>query len=106
MNDNSGMQKITIFQQNGSGENKIAGVREYGDEIIKLEIISIDDVLPLLIEDTGEYLPGHISADLVLDFLKHQDLSQDLVALCAKMEIPIISSGKKILNKWVMTPPT
>ncbi len=106
MNDNPGPQKITIFQQNGSGENKIAGVREYGDEIIKLEIISIDDVLPLLIEDAGEYLPGHISADLVLDFLKHQDLSQDLVALCAKMEIPIISSGKKILNKWVMTPPT
>ncbi len=104
--DTSFLQKITIFQQYGSGEKKIAGVREYGENIFELEIISIDMALPPVIDNTSEFLPDNISTDLVLDFLKHQDLSHDLVAMCAKREIPIISSGKKLLNKWVMTPPT
>ena len=99
-------QKILIFQQNGSGEQKIAGVKKYGEEQFELEVFSIDEVLPPVIDDTSEYIPSDISCDLVLDFLKHQDLSHDLAALCAEKKIPIISSGKKTTGKWAKTPPT
>lgn len=99
-------QRILIFQQNESGEQKIAGIRKYGGDQFELEIFSIDETLPPVLDDTSDYLPSDISCDLVLDFLKHQDLSQDLVTLCTKKKIPIISSGKKIISKWVKTPPT
>ncbi len=99
-------QRILIFQQNGSGEQKIAGVKKYGEEQFELEVFSIDEVLPPVLDDTSEYLPVEISCDLVLDFLKHEDLSHDLVTICAEKKIPIISSGKKITGKWARTPPT
>jgi len=99
-------QNILIFQQNGNGEQKIAGVKKYGGDFFHLEVISIDEALPLVLDDTSDYLPADISCDLVLDFLTHDDLSQDLVALCAEKKIPVISSGKKIISKWVATPPT
>lgn len=99
-------QRILIFQQNGSGEQKIAGLRKYGGDQFEVEVFSIDQVLPPVLDDTSDYLPSEIFCDLVLDFLKHQDLSQDLVSLCAEKKVPIISSGKKIINKWVRTPPT
>ncbi len=99
-------QRVLIFQQNGSGEQKIAGLKKYGEDQFEVEVYSIDEVLPPVLDDTSEYLPTDISCDLVLDFLKHQDLSQDLVALCAEKKVPIISSGKKIMSKWVRTPPT
>jgi thymidylate synthase len=105
-NSAGALQKIVVFQQNGSGESKIAGLRKYAAGVFELEVISIDTKLPPLLEDGRQYLPRDISADLVLDYLKHQDLSCDLVALCAEKGIPIISSGKKLVNKWVLTPPT
>ncbi len=99
-------QKIIVFQQNGSGESKIAGVRKYGGDSIVLEVVSIDDPLPPIIEDTSEYLPHKIGADLVLDFLKHPDLSHDLAALCCDQSVPLIASGKKLEIQGVHTPPT
>ena len=99
-------QKILVFQQNGSGESKIAGVRKYGGDRILLEVVSIDEPLPPIIEDTSEYLPPKISADLVLDFMKHPDLNHDLAGLCCDQGIPLIASGKKLEIKGVHTPPT
>jgi hypothetical protein len=46
MNKTDNPQKIVAFQQNGSGESKIAGVRKYGENRIVLEVISIDVPLP------------------------------------------------------------
>ncbi len=71
-----------------------------------LEVVSIDQPVPPVLDDTSDYLPDTIEADLVLDFLKHEDLSHDLVAICHEKRIPVISSGKKIPSKWVLTPPT
>ncbi len=105
-NSSGTIQKVTVFQQQGSGERKIKGIRSYGAGSIELEVVSIEEVLPPVIDDGMEFLPETIEADLVLDFLKHQDLSHDLVALCHRLQIPIISSGKKIPSKWVHTPPT
>lgn len=100
------LQRVVVFQQNGSGERKIAGVREYGADIIALEIVSIDEPLPLVLDDARAYLPETIETDLVLDYLRHQDLSHDLVLMCVEQGIPVVSSGKKRVGKRVMTPPT
>jgi len=88
-------QRILVFQQSGSGEKKIKGIREFGGDLFQLEIVSIDQPLPTLLEDTGPFLPDSIEADLVLDFLKHPDLSHDLAITCGKSGIPVVASGKK-----------
>ena len=103
--DNS-PQRIVVFQQKGSGERKVAGVRKYGDGSFTLEMVSIDDDLPPVLDDTSEFLPEDIDADLVLDYLKHGDLAADLAELCARKKIPIIASGKKKSSTSVLTPPT
>jgi hypothetical protein len=99
-------QKILVFQQNGSGEGKIRGIRKYGKDTFIIETISIDESLPPILDTTSEYLPRHIQADLVLDFLKHPDLSHDLAAACAKRKIPVVASGKKVKGQRVFAPPT
>ncbi len=99
-------QRVVVFQQNGSGERKIDGVRRYGADIIDLQVVSIDDELPPIIDDSDAYLPRVIAADLVLDFLKHYDLSTDLARRCAEEKIPIVVSGKKSLGNGAVTPPT
>jgi thymidylate synthase len=88
-------QRILVFQQRGSGEKKIKGIRKYGEDLFQLDIISIDQPLPTLVEDTSAYLPETIDADLVLDFLKHPDLSHDLALKCRNSDIPVVASGKK-----------
>jgi hypothetical protein len=82
-------EKILVFQQNGSGERKIQGIRRYGKERFIIETVSIDEALPPILDDTRDYLPSNIQADLVLDFLKHPDLSHDLAVACEE------TSGKR-----------
>jgi len=106
MNKKNKQQQILVFQQNDSGESKIAGVRKYGGNRIALEVISINDTLPPLVEDTSAFLPCEIKADLVLDFLKHPDLSHDLAALCRNLDVPLIASGKTLNAAGIHTPPT
>jgi len=103
---NSKPQKILIAHQNNSGERKIEGIREYGGSLFSLDSFSIDEELPMIIDDANEYLPSDIKSDLVLDFLGHPDISHDLAKLCERLKIPIISSGKKLKSKWAITPPT
>jgi hypothetical protein len=97
---------LLVFQQNGSAETKIAGIQAYGGDDFNIEIVSIDMPLPPVIDDATDLLPKEIHADLVLDFLKHPDLSHDLASLCAQKEIPVVASGKKIHAKGVLSPPT
>lgn len=99
-------QKLIVFQQNGSGEKKIEGLKKYGEDLFQMEIININEILPQVIDDTSQYIPDDISCDLVLDFLRHDDLSTDLAAICVKKDIPLIASGKKTKGTGVHTPPT
>ena len=99
-------QRLLIFQQNHSGESKIKGVRAYGKGLFTIEVVSIDTPLPAIIEDARPYLPPDFSADLVLDFLRHPDLSEDLARMCHERNIPIVASGKKLTDKWALKPPT
>ncbi len=102
----SGVQKITVFQQNKSGIKKIEGIRRFGDNRFALEIISIDTTLPEVIDDAREYIPRGLRADLVLDFLQHPDISHALAVICRDRKIPVIASGKKIRVTGIHTPPT
>lgn len=99
-------QRIVVFQQRGSGEKKIQGLRAHCAGRAELSIISIDVALPALLDDTDDYLPRDLDADLVLDFLTHADLSHDLALLCQSLRVPIVCSGKKHRVKWAVTPPT
>jgi hypothetical protein len=45
-------------------------------------------------------------ADLVLDFLRHPDLSYELAKRCAQTLHTLIASGKKLEIKEALTPPT
>ena len=97
-------QRIAVYQQNGSGEAKIAGIRRYGGRGIHLTCIAIDQPLPPVLDDTASILPTRIDADLVLDYLRHPDLSEDLAVFCARQSIPVIAPGRKI--RYAVTPPT
>lgn len=99
-------QSLLVLQQSGSAESKIQGIRRFGEGLIALDVLSIDEPLPPIIDDALEYLPTEISASLVLDFLKHPDVSQDLAALCVRKNIPIVASGKKHRIKGAFTPIT
>lgn len=100
------LQRIVVFQQNGSGEQKIEGLRRHGLGRIELHCIDIKEDLPPVIDDTAEYLPAKIEADLVLDFLRHPDLSHDLAITCRRSGIPVVASGKKTRVEGTLTPPT
>ena len=99
-------QKIVIFQQNNSGKGKTEGITRFGNNLLNIEILSIDQTFPPIIDDTGPFLPEEIRADLVLNFLTHPDLSHDLALICLKKGIPVVASGKKSRVKGVLTPPT
>lgn len=98
--------RILVFQQNQSGESKITGIRKYGGDQFEISTFDIDVDLPPIIDDAREFLPRQIKADLVLDFLKHPDLSQDLARFCEDLEIPVVASGKKHAGNCIITPPT
>jgi hypothetical protein len=98
--------KIIVFQQNRRGESKIAGIQKFGGDQFQLEIVSVEDDLPPVIDDARQFLPEKIEADLVLDFLQHPDLSYDLAEICSQEEIPLVASGKKHHPSHVITPPT
>lgn len=98
-------QKILVFQQNGSGLAKITGIEKYGRGLCHMDVINIDQPLPPVLDETGMYLPDTIRADLVLDFLKHPDLSYDLAGLCLRDNIPLVASGKKEKRHGVLMPP-
>lgn len=99
-------QHLIVFQQNGSGQPKIDGMKKYGGDQFDIQVVNIDGALPPVIDDTSEYLPRELGGDLVLDFLRHGDLSADLAALCRRQQIPLIASGKKISGPGIFTPPT
>ncbi len=87
--------KIKIFQQFGSAEKKIEGIKRYGHGIETLELVSIDDNLPELVDNPEDFIHDDIQADLVLNYLTHPDLSDYLTKVCEKKVIPIVSAGKK-----------
>jgi len=89
-------QKIVIFEEDGSGDYKIAGIQVYGRDIEIVKVYNVSGPLPPLIDEPKEFITDDFEADLVLDFLKHPDLSEYLVTVCLKKSIPVIASGQHI----------
>ncbi len=100
------MQEIWVFQQRGSGLAKIRAISDRGRGVRIGRIVSLDGPLPAVIEEPGEHLPREIQADLVLDFLRHPDLSLELALRCRELGIPLVASGKKLKVEGAITPPT
>ena len=88
-------QKILVFQQKGSGAKKIAGIEAYAPGRFAVEVFSIDQPLPALVDEPEDYLPKRLDADLVLDFLRHPDLSAELKKRCQSEAVPLVASSKK-----------
>ena len=87
--------KIVVFEEHGSGEKKIQGITRHGTGVDITKIYDIEEALPEVVDDPEVFIPEDFNADLVLDFLKHPDLSEYLAQVCKKKKIPVIASGKK-----------
>jgi hypothetical protein len=96
------MFTIVIFEEHGSGEKKIQGITKHGAGLEIVKRYNIQESLPEIVDDPERYIPEDFSADLVLDFLKHPDLSAYLAQVCKERNIPVIASGKKHAD--AMTP--
>ncbi len=90
--------RLVVFQERGSGTEKIKGILEYGHDIVINRTIDIDQPLPDFIDEPEEFIQDDFSGDLVLSFLKHPDLLDYLATLCQKKNIPLIASGKKTVG--------
>jgi len=99
-------QSIWVFQQGQSALGKIKAIEQYSPNEIRLKIVTIDEGLPPVIDDGAPYLPDPQGADLVLDHLKHPDLSFFLAEKCRQLNIPVIASGKKPPLSEALTPRT
>lgn len=89
-----GNMDIVVFQQYGSAEKKTEGIMEYGEGIAITAEYSIDESLPEVVDNPEKYVRDDFSGDLVLNFLKHPDLSDYLVELCEQKRIPVVTTGK------------
>lgn len=98
----SKMFSIVIFEEYKSGEKKIQAITKHGTGLEISKCYNIEECLPEIVDDPERYIPDDFSADLVLDFLKHPDLSFHLAKVCKKKKIPVIASGRK--HAEAMTP--
>ncbi|MCB2181089.1 MAG: DUF166 domain-containing protein [Desulfobulbaceae bacterium] len=89
------MEKIIIFQQAGSGNAKIDGIKQYSRGIAITQIFDLPSGLPDFIEEPEPYFQEDFNGDLVISFLTHPDLLHHLALLCKTKNIPLIASGKK-----------
>ena len=90
-----GSMQLIVFEENGSGQAKIRGIRIYGHGLTIGNVISIEGHLPELIDDPAAYIDSGFQADLVLNYLVHPDLSWYLIDLCHRKQIPVIAPGKQ-----------
>jgi hypothetical protein len=98
-------ERILVLQQDACGESKIRGIREHGGDEFEVRTYSVASPLPPIIDDAAPYLPRDIDADVVLDYLKHPDLSLELAELCRDLDVPVVASGTKLDTDWPHTPP-
>jgi hypothetical protein len=89
------MFKIVVFEENGSGDKKIQGITRHGTGLDIVKIYNIEEALSEVVDDPETFIPEDFHADLVLDFLKHPDLSEYLTQVCKEKKIPVVASGKK-----------
>ncbi|GEM_PF-439972 len=87
--------RLIIFQENGAGQQKIAGIEKYGQGIVITALYDLAGPFPEFIDEPEPYFPREFDGDLVLSFLRHPDLLAHLARLCLERGLPLIASGKK-----------
>ncbi len=98
-------QQILVLEQDGRGRKKIQGIARHGCGRFEMTVNEIRSDLPDVIDDGRIYLPERLTAHLVLDYLRHPDLSYDLAQMCLRQGIPVVASAKKTRIEGTFTPP-
>ncbi len=88
--------RLVIFEEAGSGKYKVAGIEVYGRNITIERIYNIPPAMPEIIDEPEEFIPDDFEGDLILNFLRHPDLSEHLVKICKIKGMPVIASGQNI----------
>lgn len=88
--------RLVIFEEADSGKYKVAGIEVYGRNITIERIYNILPALLEIIDEPREFIPDDFEGDLILNFLRHPDLSEYLVKICKAKGIPVIASGQNI----------
>jgi len=87
--------KILVFEQQGSGTQKISGIKRFGNPDDTVTLVDINARLPEFVDQPEDYFDeNNMDGDLVLNYLTHPDLSYYLIELCTRKKIPVVSSGK------------
>ncbi len=95
--------RIAVFQRGKRGEHKIRGIKKYGRNI-DIEIYNIPENLPEIVDNPEDFIPDDLEADLILDYIYHDDITDYLVEIGRKKGIPVIASGRKV--NGAITPAT
>jgi hypothetical protein len=88
--------RLVIFEEAGSGKYKVAGIEAYGRDITIERVYDIPSGLQEIIDEPEKFIPADFEGDLILNFLRHPDLSEYLVKICKARGIPVIASGRHI----------
>ena len=89
--------KIALFEESGCAKRKIEGIKKYAPEILISPIINLPAISQdIVIDEPEEFLREDFNADMVLNYIKHPDLSYFLVQICNKKGIPVVASGQKL----------
>jgi hypothetical protein len=88
--------RLVVFDESGLGKYKVSGIEQYGHNIVIEKIFNIPEDLPDIIDEPEEFMPEDIKGDLILNFIKHPDLSEHLVKMCKIKGVPVIAPGQQI----------
>lgn len=86
--------RISVIQEGDAGALKISGITRYGQHLEIVEVLTVPSNLPSLVDSPEAYVPDHFAGDVVLSFIKHPDLLDQLAAVCERRQIPLIASGR------------
>ncbi len=96
------MQRIIVFEEQGSGKRKIEGIGRFGQGIEIIKVIDVGGPFPEFVDEPEVIIDTDFSADLCLNYIRHPDLSLYLIEVCNKKAIPVVASGQKV--KGALTP--
>jgi hypothetical protein len=102
----SKLQRIVVFQQSERAAAKIRWIGEHGRGMRIERVLDLPVDLPAVIDEPEVFLPERLNADLVLDYLKHPDLTHALALACKTEGIPVVASGRRVPVEGLFSPPT
>ena len=102
----SKLQRIVVFQQSERAAGKIRFIGEHGRGMRITRVVDLPVDLPAVIDEAEAYLPERLDADLVLDYLKHPDLTHALALACKAEGIAVVASGRRVPVEGLYCPPT